>query len=462
MRKKKNAMNSKPTVINEPLKELKPHRMIALDVFRGVTIAGMVLVNNPGSWSNKYAPVSHARWNGCTPTDLIFPFFLFIVGVAMTFSFEKRLLRGDGRLGLFLHVCQRTIVLFLLGLILAGFPSSSLTDWNRWRIILPYIIFITGVEMMFLKEPLFDPGKTQKEKIIKITSWILMAIAILYFIVDFDYFQTFLFNKDRGLTLRVPGVLQRIALCYFFASIIMFYARVRGRILWAIGLMIVYWVIVKLVKAPAGYEADVTGSEGLLHDWIDRKIVGTHVYGERPDPEGLLSTLPAIATTLLGILCGNWLHQSLDKKDKCLGLFFMGNILVVLGMWMNFYFAINKKIWTSPYVLYTAGLGMIFLAMCYYLVDIKGYRKWAYPFLAYGTNAIFLYVASGIMGRLMGIIKFQIAEDKTINLKSLIYENLFASWMSPKNASLFYAIFYVFVWFLLLLPLYRKKIFIKV
>jgi predicted acyltransferase len=455
-------MESNTTVINEPLKETKPERMVALDVFRGITIAGMVLVNNPGSWGNLYPPVAHARWNGCTPTDLIFPFFLFIVGVAMTFSFEKRLRRGDSRLGLFLHVCQRSLVLFLLGLMLNGFPFSQFGDWGRWRIVLPYIILIIGLEMLFLREPIFESGKTPGDKIIKIASWILIAAGILYFILDFNNFQTFLYNKDKGLTLRVPGVLQRIALCYFFASIIMFFTRVRGRILWALGLMIVYWAIVKLVKAPAGYEADVTGSEGLLHDWIDRKIVGTHVYSERPDPEGLLSTLPAIATTLLGILCGNWLHQSMDKRDKCLGLFFMGNILLVLGMWTNFYFAINKKIWTSPYVVYTAGLGMIFLGMCYYLVDIKGIKKWAYPFLVYGTNAIFLYVASGILGRALYMIKFPNAAGETINLKTLIYKNLFTSWLAPKNASLFWAIAYVFVWFLLLMPLYRRKIFIKV
>jgi predicted acyltransferase len=455
-------MSSNATVINEPLKETKPERMMALDVFRGVTIAGMVLVNNPGSWGNQYGPVAHAKWNGCTPTDLIFPFFLFIVGVAMTFSFDKRLRQGCDRLGLFLHVCQRTIVLFLLGLILNGFPFSEIRDWGRWRIVLPYIIFVIGVEMLFLKEPIFESGKTQGEKTIKIASWILIAAGILYFFLDFRNFQTFLYNKDRGLTLRVPGVLQRIALCYFFASIIMFFARIRGRILWALGLMIVYWAIVKLIHAPAGYSVEVTGPEGLLHDWIDWKIVGSHVYSERPDPEGLLSTLPAIATTLLGILCGNWLHQSMDKKDKCLGLFFLGNILLVLGMWTDSYFAINKKIWTSPYVLYTAGLGMIFLGMCYYLVDIKGYKKWAYPFMVYGTNAIFLYVASGILGRLLYMIKFHNAAGETINLKTLIYNNLFTSWMSPKNASLFWAIAYVFVWFLIIAPLYRRKIFIKV
>lgn len=455
-------MNSTTTVINEPLTREKPERMVALDVFRGITIAGMVLVNNPGSWGNQYGPVAHAKWNGCTPTDLIFPFFLFIVGVAMTFSFEKRLSQGRNRLGLFLHVCQRTIVLFLLGMMLNGFPFSQIGDWGRWRIVLPYIIFIIGLEMLFLNEPIFQSGKTQGGKIIKIVSWLLIAAGIGYFILDFKHFQTYLYNKNNELTLRVPGVLQRIALCYFFASIIMFFTRVRGRILWALGLMIAYWAIVKLIKAPAGYSADVTGSDGLLHDWIDRKIVGSHVYSARPDPEGILSTLPAIATALLGILCGNWLHQSLDKRDKCLGLFFLGNILLVFGMWTDYYFPINKKIWTSPYVLYTAGLGMIFLGMCYYLVDVKGYKKWAYPFLVYGTNAIFLYVASGILGRLLFMIKFQNAAGETVALKTLIYSNLFTSWLAPRNASLFYSIVYVFAWFLILVPLYRRKIFIKV
>mgnify|MGYP006278113509 CR=1 FL=1 len=447
--------------MSEKIITTKSERLMSLDVFRGMTIAGMVLVNNPGSWGHLYRPVGHAKWHGWTPTDLIFPFFLFIVGVAMTFSFDKRIAKGQSRLRLFEQVCRRTIILFLLGLILAGLPWGSFLDWSRWRLIFPYIGFIIGLGFLFADEPPLAPGKTKAAKIRKIIGGFFLIGSTAWFLVDLPYFQNYQTNERAGLLIRVPGVLQRIAICYFFTSIIIFFTGVKGRIAWALGLIVVYWLIVKLVHAPAGYDVPVTGREGLLHDWIDRLALGRHVYSERPDPEGILSTIPAIATTLAGVLCGNWLKTDNDKKEKCLGLFFMGIILTVTGIWLSYGFPINKKIWSSSYVVFTAGMALLFLGTCFYLIDIKQRKKWTYPFMVFGTNPIFIFVASAIFARVTYMIRVPHGED-IVTLKRWIFLNLQDLLEVPKAASLTFAVSYVIFWFLIMIPFYRKKIFIKI
>lgn len=377
--------------MNEQIKEQKAERLVSLDAFRGITIAMMILVNNPGSWGHVYSPLLHAKWHGWTMTDTIFPFFMFIVGVAMTFSFAKRLERGDTRSQLFANVVRRSLILFLLGLILAGFPKFNLG------------------------------------------------------------------------TIRIPGVLQRIAVCYFFAALIVMYTGWKGRAFWAFAIIVIYWAIVKLIHAPIGYEASVTGQEGLLHDYIDTKVLGGHLYRERPDPEGILSSIPAISTTLLGVLTGNWLHSARSKMEKLVGLFIMANVAIAVGAIMHMWFPINKKIWTSSYVVFMAGMALHFLAMCYWLIDIKGYKRWATPFVIYGTNAIAVFFASGIVGRLIGrYITVPIA-DGELALKPWIYQNIFVSLAGDmKMASLLFAISYIMFWLLVLIPLYKKKIYIRV
>jgi len=463
------------TKMGEKFLAEKSQRLISLDVFRGITIAGMILVNNPGSWGPglRYAPLEHANWNGWTPTDLIFPFFLFIVGVAMTFSFDKRIAMGQSRLRLFEHVLRRTFIIFLLGLILTGFP--------RWRLIFPFIGFIVGLGFLFADEPPLSFGKTVQEQVKKIIAWILLVGSIIYFIVDFNYFQT------STPLIRIPGVLQRIALCYLFTAIIIFFAKVRGRIIWTVALIVIYWLIMKLFSAPLDYRPEIAHPEGMLNDWIDAKIFGAHVYGERPDPEGLLSTIPAIATTLLGVLCGNWLNSSRENRDKLLGLFFMGNVLLFIGICMHQGFPINKKNWSSSYVVFTAGMALQFLGMCFYLIDIKSIKKWSYSFLVFGVNPIFLFFASGIVARMMARIKIPLEGcqysfieliyknlaasvgiispldiQNSINSKEWIFRNIFMSWLSPINASLLFAITYIFIWLLIMIPMYKKKLFIKI
>lgn len=433
--------------MGEGLTAPKSDRLLSLDVFRGITIAGMILVNNPGSWGHMYAPLGHANWHGWTPTDLIFPFFLFMVGVAMTLSFDRRISRGQSRVRLLEQVVRRTIILFLLGLIMAGYPN--------WRLIAPFVLFIVGLGFVFADEPPLGLGQNTKATIRKFLGWAILLAAVLYFLIDFSYFQ-----ESR---LRVPGVLQRIALCYFFAALIIMYTGIRGRIIWTLILLVGYWIIVKMVPAPGGYTANVLGPEGLLHDWLDVKLLGAHLYSSRPDPEGILSTLPAIATTLTGVLTGNWLKSSRDLPEKIGGLFVAANIALFVGICMDYWFPINKKIWTSSYVVFTSGMALHFLAMCFWMIDYKGYRAWTYPFRVFGTNAITVFFASGIMVRILTRqITFTLADGSTIAARTWLYQTFFASWASPVNASLLFAISYVLLWLLLMMPLYHKKIFIKI
>lgn len=435
----------------------KSTRLISLDVFRGITIAGMILVNNPGDWSHKYAPLGHAEWNGWTPTDLVFPFFLFIVGVAITFAFENRLARGFSKLRLFEQVVRRSLILFLLGMILFGFAD--------WRLIGPYILAIIGLALVFWDEPPLGLGHTGPERARKLLGWLILIGAVVYFAVDFEYFNTpHPPATPADSPIRVPGVLQRIALCYFVASIIVLLFGVTGRVFFTVLLIAGYWWIVAYVQPPDSYVSNLSPERvlGRLHDWLDVKLLGAHLYRERPDPEGILSTLPAIATTLIGVLVGNWLHSYREKRDHALGLFFFGNLLVAAGLWMNHAFPLNKKIWTSSYVLFTGGAAMEFLAMCYWLIDVRGKRAWAWPFFVFGTNAIAVFFASGIVGRILSRTKVW-EGDRQISAAQWLYDELFQSWIrDPCQASLAWALCYVVLWFFLILPLYRRRIFIKV
>jgi predicted acyltransferase len=370
----------------------KVNRLVSLDVFRGLTIAGMVLVNNPGTWEHIYWPLEHAEWNGWTPTDLIFPFFLFIVGVAIPLAFGKRIERGDSRRALFLKVLYRSAVIFLLGEFLAGFPYFNLG------------------------------------------------------------------------TIRIPGVLQRIAVCYLFASLIYLRSRPRTQAIIAVALLVVYHVLMLHVAAP-GYGTGDLSKEGSLASYIDRTIFGPHVWRQAKvyDPEGILSTMGALATTLFGVLTGSYLgRQDRTPIEKVAGMLLAGVGCVIVGWIWNPWFPINKALWTSSYVFFTAGLALQFLTVCYWLIDIKGYKAWAKPFVIFGVNAIILFVGTGIMARLMGLIKVSNGEGKTQALQAYIYNHFYASWLTPNNASLAFAISFILLWLFLMWLLYRKHIIIKV
>jgi len=431
--------------MSEKAVALKKDRMLSLDVFRGLTIAGMILVNNPGTWSTIYGPLKHAPWHGWTPTDFIFPFFLFIVGVAMTFSFDRRLATGQDRMRIMEQVVRLTIIMFVLGLIMAGFPN--------WRLIAPFLGVIVGLGFLFTDEPPLSFSGSPAARLRKALGWVILAASFIYFISDYGFF--------RESKLRIPGVLQRISLCYFFTAIIMFHTRERGRIIWAAALVAAYWVAMKAFQAPADF-VSTAPVDGRINDWIDVNILGSHLYRERPDPEGLLSTLPSIATTLLGVLCGNWLHREKEPWGKLKFLLVWGVVLTIAGALMHYAFPINKKIWTPSYVVFMGGLSFLFLAFCYYVVDMLGWKKWAYPFMVFGTNPIFVFFLSGIVARLMYRITIPIGIGKELALKPFLYEYAFLTWLSPLNASLAFAIAFNLFWLFVMIPLYENKVFIKI
>jgi predicted acyltransferase len=379
------------------------NRLVSLDVFRGITIAGMVLVNNPGTWSHIYWPLEHAEWNGWTPTDLIFPFFLFIVGVAIPLAFGKRIERGDARRALFIKVLYRSVIIFLLGEFLAGFP----------------------------------------------------------------YFHF--------ATMRIPGVLQRIAVCYLLAGIIYLTTRARTTAIIAVALLVIYHLLMTRGAAPGHYTGDLS-KEGSLASYIDRTVFGPHVWRQAVvyDPEGLLSTMGALATTLFGVLTG-YLIRAKDRTpiEKVTLMFVAGFACIIVGWCWNPWFPINKSLWTSSYVFFTAGLALEFLALCYWLIDIKGYKAWTKPFVIFGVNAIVLFVGTGVMARLAGmssgfmgkftsLLHITKPDGSPEALQPFIYNHLFASWLSPNNASLAFAISFILLWLFLMWLLYRKNIIIKI
>lgn len=481
----------------EALLAKQSERLVSLDAFRGITIAAMVLVNNPGTWNAMYKPLGHAHWDGWTPTDLIFPFFLFMVGVAMTFSFDKRLKSGFSKVRLFEQVVRRTLILFFLGLLLTTYPHI--------RLMMPWLFGILCLGFLFADEPPLGKPTTKKSKRNKILAIVFGLIAYIWFWNDLYIFisprpsDSFWWMYDKYV--RVPGVLQRIALCYFAASLIMFFTGLRGRMLWFWGLVLGYWIFMAIfdTAVPGSYSTGGTleGLEvgapftGQIGDWIDQVLLGKHLYSMRPDPEGLLSTIPAIASTLGGVLCGMWLKNNKDRFEKVSGMLAVGLLLMFVGICIDYWFPINKKIWSSSYVVFVTGFACISLGLCYWVIDVQGYKKWAKPFEIFGTNAILIFWGSGILMRTAYMFRFPKDADGNIiysgfsfnnmweqdgsfaNLKDVIYKEIFldpmtslfkdADWFAiTKNASLGFALFYIALWLLLTYPLYRKKIFLKV
>ncbi|MEL6657560.1 MAG: heparan-alpha-glucosaminide N-acetyltransferase domain-containing protein [Bacteroidota bacterium] len=367
-------------------------RLLSLDIFRGLTIAAMILVNNPGSWSNVYAPLLHADWHGVTPTDWIFPFFLFIVGVAIAYALGRRKAEGYDRKELLAKIAWRTLIIFGIGLFLNLFP------------------------------------------------------------------------KFKFATFRIPGVLQRIALVYgVCATLFVFYKP--KQLLWiGIGCLLAYWGLMTLVPVPGGIEPNLEPSTNL-GAWLDRTAMGKHLWVQSKtwDPEGLLSTLPAVGTGISGVLTGVWLRRKAGGYEKAAGLLAVGALLLALGNIWDLVFPINKKIWTSSYVLYTSGAALVCLGVIYWLVDLRGSRWWTKPFIVYGTNALFVFVLSGLLVKLMYTIKWEDAAGESMNVQSWLWTQVYEpTFASAKLASLAYAITNVLFFLALSWVLYRKRIFIKV
>lgn len=393
--------------------------MISLDVFRGATIAGMILVNDPGSWSHIYPPLEHAEWNGWTPTDLIFPFFLFIVGVSMTLSFASRIARGVTRGKLALHLARRSALIFVIGLFLNGFPNF---DFSSIRIM--------GV---------------------------LQRIAVCYLVAGWLYLLTYepASSGASAAADPTPGAAPGGP-----SSV-----RANTRVIAAVAVVLLagYWALMTFIPVP-GFGAGHLDKENNLGAYIDRTVMGGHLWSESKtwDPEGFLSTLPAIASLLIGILAGEWLRSARSAQRKILGLIAAGIVLLVAGRALHPYFPINKNLWTSSFVLFTSGFAMVALAACYWIVDVRAWRGWTAPFLVFGMNAILAYALAALVSEISTDFEFHTRRGRDTTLHGWIYYRFFTHHASPVNASLAYAIFFVLVIFALLWPFYRFKIFLRI
>jgi predicted acyltransferase len=376
-------------------------RIQSVDLFRGLTIALMILVNNNGDFRGAYWPLLHSEWNGWTPTDLVFPFFVFIVGVSMVYSFRTRLARGDSRSSILLHALRRAAILFAIGvLIINSFPDH------------------------------YDPAH-----------------------------------------IRIYGVLQRIAICYLVAAVFVLWTGVEGKIV-AIGVCLIgYWILMRYVPVP-GFGVP-TRDIPLLDPnrnwvaWLDRKLLMGHLYEGVRDPEGLLSTIPAVGTVLFGVLTGEWLRSKATPRAKAFWMVIFGVIGLAAGKFFNIWFPINKKLWTSSYVLFTAGFALVVLALCYWVLDVRKLRgRWTMPALVFGMNAIAAYTLSEMLAAGLDAWSVRVAAgpEHEMPMQTFIYQHLF-TWptgLSTANTSLAYSIAFVLVCWLPMWLLYRRKIFVRI
>ncbi|HEY8164623.1 MAG TPA: DUF5009 domain-containing protein [Gemmatimonadaceae bacterium] len=393
----------------------KRERLISLDVFRGLTIAGMLLVNNPGTWSAIYPPLEHATWHGWTPTDLIFPFFLFIVGITTHLSLSARRERGDSEAQLVRQILRRGAIIFLLGFLMSLFP------FYQWGTI----------------EGMVNPSV-----------WDRIA-----------------YRWDH---VRILGVLQRIGLVYIAAGLLTLKTTLKQQVIILAVLLYGYWFAMTLIPIPGktiGALLLDKPSETLAAH-LDRAILGMkHIWSGSVtyDPEGPFSTIPAIGTAILGVLAGRWIAQRKRPLfERLCGLYGAGSLAMVLGLMWSWSFPINKNIWTSSYVLFTAGMACVALATIMWIIEVHDIRWWTKPFVIYGVNPIVAFVGSGVLARCIYTLWKVQYNGQATPVETVIYKEAFASWLEPKNASLAMAFVTVLFWFAILAFLYRRKIFLKV
>jgi predicted acyltransferase len=384
------ADDSSPQTLTKP-----SERLVFLDVVRGLTVAFMILVNNNGSEELAYWPLKHADWNGWTPTDLVFPIFLFLVGIAIVFSTASRMAHGEAKSVLVMHAFRRAAILFALGILIHGFPDYPLA------------------------------------------------------------------------TLRIYGVLQRIAACYLVASILYLWDR---RVITLVSVSAVcllgYWILMRWVPVPGfgmpGRDIPFLDKEINWVSVVDRQLFPGRLLEGTRDPLGLISTIPAIATCLLGVLTGLWLRTQKGMTAKAGGMLAGAIAGLALGRFWAIWFPINKRLWTSSYVLYAAGWTLLVLTICYFVIEIRKHAgAWTYPWKVFGANAIFTYAFAELLSTVLEIIHVG-KNDQAITLKDLIYTRIFSPIGNPSFGSLLYSLSYVLVCFVPAVVLFRKRIFIKI
>ena len=386
----------------------KPQRLLALDILRGLTIAGMILVNNPGSWGNIYAPLRHAEWHGLTPTDLVFPFFMFIMGVSTYMSLRKYDFRLSG--AACMKILRRTVVIFFIGVAIA---------WLS--------LFLRGI-----------------------ANGASLSDAVL----TFD-------------SIRVLGVMPRLAICYGAGSLLAL-AMSRRALAWTTGgLLALYWVVLLVGNGLEFSDSNIISIVdhkvmGPAHMYTD--VVGGVTL--KFDPEGLLSTLPSIAHMLIGFLCGFMIMQVKDNRERICRLFIVGTVLTFAGLLLSYGMPLNKKIWSPTFVLTTCGLASSLLALLIWIIDMRGHRRWCRFFEVFGITPLFLYCLAAVLSVLSGVVKVPWAEAETgvISIKGWIYNAVCVPCAGGNEtlASLLFAVAFVLLNWCVGLVLYKKKIYIKI
>lgn len=379
--------------------ESKPtsQRLTSVDVYRGLAVAGMILVDNPGSDDLAYWPIKHTVWNGWTPADLIFPSFVFLVGVSMVFSLGARLRRGESRQQIFLHVLWRTLILIAVGFLVNASPILGV-DWHAYRFY---------------------------------------------------------------------GVTQRIALCYLAAAILVLWSNWRGQLIALLACLVGYWAILRFVPVPGfgvpGHDIPFMDPERNLVAWLDRKLMMGHLYNQVRDPEGLISTIPAIGTALMGVLTGQWLRSGASPRTKAARMAAFGILGMAAGMAWDRWFPINKNLWTSSFVVLTGGFALIVLGLLYWAIEIRNWRGvWTMPFLVFGMNAIVSFVVDAMVWGPGYTFTVKGANGATMNWHEAGQVKLMSLGLGAANASLVYSIAAVVGCWMLLWLLWRKRIFIKI
>jgi predicted acyltransferase len=405
------------TIPPPPSPRPRRERLLSLDVFRGLTVAGMLLVNNPGSWAAIYPPLEHAEWNGWTPTDLIFPFFLFIVGITTQLSLSARREQGADDGQIVRQILRRGALIFLFGLALNWFPGFQWGD-------------VAGM-----------PNATFGDR-------------VLY----------------RLEHLRFMGVLQRIGLAYTIAALLTLRTTLKQQIVILVVMLYGYWMLMTLVPVPGtgflGIELlDKPGA--TLDAWLDRVLLTPNhlwVGGEGlRDPEGLLSTIPAAATAMLGNLAGRWIAaRERPLHERLNGLFAVGAITMMFGLMWHWSFPINKSLWTSSYVIFTAGMASVALATILWIVDIQHWTAWTKPFTVYGLNPMLAFLGSGLAARMIySILKVNV-DGKPVSVVEAIYRWFVSFGLAPRNASLLFALTFVGFFYLVLRACLKRNIIFRV
>ncbi|WP_115708983.1 acyltransferase family protein [Legionella sainthelensi] len=367
---------------------LQNERILSLDVFRGLTMALMVLVNSLGTRIS-YPILLHSEWNGCTLADFVFPSFLFIVGMTTVISL-KRHVKEESKTEVYYSIFKRTIILFLLGIFLNVFPKN----------------------------------------------------------IDIS-------------SIRIYGILQRIALCYLICAFIYLHTTIRAQIFIFFGILLGYWYLLVDIHLPGVGINQLTITRNWV-GYIDQLLLSSpHLLFRNFDPEGLLSTIPSVATTLSGLIAGSLLLAQIQKQKKCILMVATGLFFLLAGWLWSYSFPINKNLWTSSFVLWCSGFSLIVFSFCYFIIDIKGYNKWSLPFKVLGMNALFIFIFHVMLLKIQSFFLLPLPDGTQDIIRVAIAEYLFGNF-SPKNAGLFYSLTFLFLNFLVAAFLYRRKIFIKI